>query len=336
MNNRTLRKINQCILSVCIEKESLERFKPILDRQPGIYSKCEAFVTAYRDLESSRALSNVGLKKLDFLGRQVGLTDDSLQLLKRALKGESVSLATTSFLPSAKENKAGDTKEKDRTALKERPKEPVSKRMNLRTIIGIAAAIVGIVLLLTFSSENQEEVVRVIPEAKAAPTPEERLKEAVNRMEMMAEFGTVEYTVSCVHIESNPTWHSEFTRDLGKKTIVIEFQAKVVAGIDLSVFSKEQNVRVSDDSVIIELPKAKILYIGDPEHTKVYAYSGILRSDYDWEDKDEVKGRAMSVLEERVNSGQYPILKDAEDNARSSLTMLLKELGFTSISIKFV
>lgn len=348
MDNITAQQINQCIASVCINKESLEKFKSVLDQQPGLYSRCEAFVTAYRGIESSRNLSNVAQKKLDFLGRQAGLTPDSLQLLNKALRGESVKFATASFVTPAMDGKRVTVLNNDRTVLKEQSKDPVPaeivieevfvkrkavsrnptpKGKNAKWMIGIAAAVGALVLAFTFPIDTQSK----------PPTLEDRLDEAIQRLNLVAELGTIEYNLSGVHTETDPNWLSTLSgwfREESQKAIALKFKAKVKAGIDLDGFSRERNVEISGQSVRVTLPKARVLSY-EILDIKDEPYAGMLRSDYTVTDIHLVQQHAEEALLDKIASGVFPILRDAETNARDFFGILLNGLGFTSVQVVF-
>lgn len=337
--------VNKAIASICIEKEDFQKYRSVLDKQPGFYNKCEAFVAVFRGMELSRNLTAIAFKKLYFLGRQIGLTDETLQLLTRSLNGDPVNLASVSFLTSDFDTKTVGVKDvpknlnkEDKSLLEFTPNQSIVKRRVLRAIIGIAAVAACFVWFLVFYEGKEQEEIVILPEAKAAPSREERLTEAIQKLNLTAELGTVEYTVSGIHSETDPHWISQVTGDIDwvKRAIAIEYQATVTAGIDMRNFSQDRNVSVSGSSVILYLPKAEITSINIKE-CKDHPYAGLLRSDYHVTEKHEIAVSAERALIERIGSGreQFPIKEDAEENARRFFEMLMHELGFESVKIVF-
>ena len=363
--------MNSLAIEVCINGVSLNKFKTKLDTVDGLYVKCEKFVALFLEMKGNgEHFSNVALNKFLFQGKQIWLTEETLSLLTAVLKGKSTNPAASSkneevpneeyLTPSnntlssddfpqeeylKKESSFSDelphTLEKDKDWHLNFKQISAKKliaygwsclKINRKICVGIAVAIVALFVLwpslwaLKIRWEN-----------------EARLQNAINKICLTTELGTVEYKVKLAHVEKDPNVIFDYINSMtsyvlgtslaGERAMVIVSMATLKAGIDLRGFSKN-NVHVDGNSIEITLPRAKILSRNiDLSNTDCHLYSSGLRSDYVLSETSKSKQYAEKDLlnfEEKCS-----IIEEAQKNAEDFLTALLKQLGYTTITIKF-
>jgi hypothetical protein len=111
--------------------------------------------------------------------------------------------------------------------------------------------------------------------------------------------------------------------------LLLVVHGDVIAGVDLSHL-QAQDVSIHDKTVSLRLPKSEILVTRiDNSKTRVYSRDTGLFSSPDPNLETEVRQEAERQL--RDAALQDNILKTADDNARSTLSALLRSLGFTSV-----
>lgn len=156
------------------------------------------------------------------------------------------------------------------------------------------------------------------------------------RIRQVSELGTVQYTVQKVVSNSDETWQI-----FGDRKILFSFKAVIKAGIDMDKFDAE-SVRISVDkkkktkSISLELPQPEVLsYNIRPDDVKmIYNQVSFLRTKYSNEERDAIVSKGeMELKVDRELTDM--ILKDARQNASMFMEMLLRENGFTDVSITF-
>ena len=111
--------------------------------------------------------------------------------------------------------------------------------------------------------------------------------------------------------------------------LLLVVHGEVIAGVDLSQL-EPQNVSLHDRSISLRLPKSQILLTRiDNSKTRVYSRDTGLFSSPDPNLESQVRQEAERELQE--DALQDNILKIADDNARTTLSALLRSLGFTNV-----
>jgi Protein of unknown function (DUF4230) len=114
--------------------------------------------------------------------------------------------------------------------------------------------------------------------------------------------------------------------------LLLVAHGEVIAGVDLSGV-KPSDVSVQGGKVTLTLPKAQILVTRlDNEKTKVYSRDTGLFSSPDPNLESEVRQEAERQLQQAALDGG--ILKSADENACTTVTSLLKGLGFTEVNFR--
>jgi len=111
--------------------------------------------------------------------------------------------------------------------------------------------------------------------------------------------------------------------------LLLVVHGDVIAGVDLSHL-QAQDVSIHDKTISLRLPKSEILVTRiDNSKTRVYSRDTGLFSSPDPNLETEVRQEAERQL--RDSALQDNILKTADENARSTVSALLRSLGFTSV-----
>ena len=111
--------------------------------------------------------------------------------------------------------------------------------------------------------------------------------------------------------------------------LLLVVHGEVIAGVDLGQL-EPQNVSLHDRSISLRLPKSQILLTRiDNSKTRVYSRDTGLFSSPDPNLESQVRQEAERELQEAAL--QDNILKTADDNARTTLSALLRSLGFTNV-----
>jgi hypothetical protein len=156
------------------------------------------------------------------------------------------------------------------------------------------------------------------------------------RIRQVSELGTVQYTVQKVVSNSDETWQI-----FGDRKILFSFKAVIKAGIDMDKFDTE-SVRISVDkkdktkSIALVLPQPEVLsYNICPDDVKmIYHQVSFLRTEYSNEERNAIETKGEMELKEDKELTDM-ILKDARQNAAMFMEMLLRENGFTNVTITF-
>lgn len=160
---------------------------------------------------------------------------------------------------------------------------------------------------------------------------EESPNKKIMGLESMAELGTVEYTITKIIKANDPKWYKN-----GDRKILFSSVAYIKAGIDMQEFSMS-NVTFDKETktVSVVLPKAKVLSFNMPPEKIhiVFSETSGARKDFTVEETNDLKIQAENSIREDIpNMG---ILQDAENNAKGFFKVLLTQLGFEIITIKF-
>ena len=160
---------------------------------------------------------------------------------------------------------------------------------------------------------------------------EDPINKKIMGLESMAELGTVEYTVTKIIKANDPKWYKH-----GERKILFSSVAYIKAGIDMQEFSMN-NVTYDKEakSVSVVLPRAKVLSFNMPPEKidLVFCETSGARKDFTIEETNDLKIQAENSIREDIpNMG---ILQDAENNAKGFFKVLLTQLGFEIITIKF-
>jgi hypothetical protein len=114
--------------------------------------------------------------------------------------------------------------------------------------------------------------------------------------------------------------------------LLLVAHGEVIAGVDLSGI-QAGDVSVQGQTVTVAVPKAQILVAKlDNEQTKVYSRDTGLFSTPDPNLESEVRQEAERQLRQAALDGG--ILKSADENARTTVTSLLKGFGFTQVNFR--
>jgi len=111
--------------------------------------------------------------------------------------------------------------------------------------------------------------------------------------------------------------------------LLLVVHGDVIAGVDLSQL-QPQDVAIRGQAISLRIPNSQILVTRlDNSQTRVYSRDTGLFSSPDPNLESEVRQEAERQLQEAALQGN--ILKTAGDNARATLSALLRSLGFTSV-----
>jgi len=114
--------------------------------------------------------------------------------------------------------------------------------------------------------------------------------------------------------------------------LLLVVQGEAVAGVDLGKLRPE-DVSVTGRNVSVTLPKAELFSTRiDNERTRVYSRETGLFSSLDPQLETDVRREAERQL--RDSAMQARILDQANENARVTLTSLLRGLGFEQIELR--
>ena len=118
---------------------------------------------------------------------------------------------------------------------------------------------------------------------------------------------------------------------IGDRLLLI-VHGEVIGGVDLAAI-QPADVSVSGQKATVRIPKAQILVTRiDNEKTKVYSRDTGLFSSPDPNLESEVRQEAERQLQQAALDGG--ILQSADDNARTTVSSLLKGLGFTDVQFQ--
>lgn len=186
--------------------------------------------------------------------------------------------------------------------------------MRTHILIGALLIALGVIFLFTRGVEQQPDL---DPQAVVA------------QVRRLNQLSTVRYTVQKV------IGLREQKQPIGEESILLVMQARVEAGIDLASLQEQDIFRRPDGALVVRLPVARILNVAvDEKETKVWDrektwWTPWVPYSIDLEQRARVEG-LESVKKAALDMG---ILKDAEQNAESSIRGLLGLAGVTSVVI---
>ncbi len=135
----------------------------------------------------------------------------------------------------------------------------------------------------------------------------------------LSSLATVEYIMTHIVYDDDSTI-------AGPRKILFEMTASARAGIDLEAI-KDEDVRITDTSIEINLPKPKILFLDiKPDNTKkLYEIIGPLRSPYDAKQKNKILVKGEHNIAALLANGQSGIVKVAGENAKQFMQNILTD-----------
>jgi hypothetical protein len=114
--------------------------------------------------------------------------------------------------------------------------------------------------------------------------------------------------------------------------LLLVVHGNVIAGVDLSQL-QPKDVSIQGKSISLRIPKSQILVTRlDNSKTRVYSRDTGIFSSPDPNLESEVRQEAENELQQAAL--QDNILKTADENARATLSALLRSLGFTTVEFQ--
>jgi Protein of unknown function (DUF4230) len=152
----------------------------------------------------------------------------------------------------------------------------------------------------------------------------------VRQIQQLQRLETVRYTMD--KIISGEHDNPYLPKFLVSDRLLLVVHGEVIGGMDLSKIAPG-DVSVSGRSVSIRLPKAEILVTHlDNSQTRVYSRDTGLFSAPDPNLESEVRQEAERQLQQAAL--QDGVLKTADENARGTVTSILRGLGFESVEFR--
>jgi Protein of unknown function (DUF4230) len=149
----------------------------------------------------------------------------------------------------------------------------------------------------------------------------------VREIQQLQRLETVSFTMD--KIISGEHDNPYLPKFLVSDRLLLVVHGDVIAGVDLSQL-QPQDVSIHGKVISIRIPKPQILVTRlDNSKTRVYSRDTGLFSSPDPNLESEVRQEAERQLQEAALQGD--ILKTADENARSTLSALLRSLGFTTV-----
>lgn len=153
-----------------------------------------------------------------------------------------------------------------------------------------------------------------------------------------AQLGTVEYTCD-MKFRNTPAKFEAFKP--GPRVILYSAKVHVKAGVDLGDMSRvSAETSLDGRSVTVTLPRPVVLdtKIEPKDINREFEKIGFFRWKFTNEEKLEMRRKAEKELKEQMAgpNPRIPILKDAENNARTEVELLLKATGrYDNVTVKF-
>lgn len=150
----------------------------------------------------------------------------------------------------------------------------------------------------------------------------------VAQIQRLNQLATVRYTVQKVIALREPKY------PVGEESILLVLQARVEAGVDLAHLQKDQ-IQISRDTVVVRLPPAQILNVSiDEAETKVWDRTKTWWTPWVPYSKElEGRARVQGLEEARKAAMEMGILKQAQQNAESSVAALLQLTGGRKVQV---
>ena len=125
--------------------------------------------------------------------------------------------------------------------------------------------------------------------------------------------------------------YAKVTKFLAGDRLLLVAHGEVVAGVNLANIRPE-DVSIHGHSIMVSLPKAEVFSTRiDNQKTKVYSRDTGLFSSPDVNLESTVRQEAERQLREAALHG---ILKTADQNARNTISTMLKGLGFNEVNLR--
>ncbi|MGA2747324.1 MAG: DUF4230 domain-containing protein [Verrucomicrobiota bacterium] len=147
----------------------------------------------------------------------------------------------------------------------------------------------------------------------------------IKKVQTLSQFVTVKYSLEKIIVYDDPKWY-------GDSRVLLVAHGVVKAGIDLDQIAPK-DIDVSGKKISVALPRPRVtdVYLDDRRTQIVERSTGLLRVF----DKDlEQNARRQAVEELRLAALQNGILNDATAQARSQLTSLFNQVGFTEVVLR--
>jgi hypothetical protein len=147
----------------------------------------------------------------------------------------------------------------------------------------------------------------------------------LTQVQTLRHLVTVKYVLEKVVIYEDAKWY-------GDNRVLLVAHGVVKAGIDLAAM-QAGDIQIADNDIRVALPPARItdVYLDDRRTEILERSTGILRSF----DKDlEQNARMQAVEDLRRAASENGILTDAAERARTQLTALFQQLGFTTVEFR--
>lgn len=164
-------------------------------------------------------------------------------------------------------------------------------------------------------------------------TLREKMNAKVTELTAMNELGTVEYKVTkVVKASDDAKWYQ-----FGDRKILFQCTAYLKAGIDLNKFDPDKvKINESEKSVVVVLPKAELLSFNMPPDEAKLAYEKVALTRFNFTAQERNLLLRQGEEDIRKDVPRMGILQDAEKNASSFFKSLLSQMGFKSVTVKFV
>jgi Protein of unknown function (DUF4230) len=152
----------------------------------------------------------------------------------------------------------------------------------------------------------------------------------VRQIQQLQRLETVSYTMDKIISGEHP--NAYLPKFLAGDRLLLVVHGEVVAGIDLAHL-RPSDVAIQGEKVSLHLPAAEVFSTRiDNAKTKVYSRDTGLFSSPDPNLESEVREEAeRQLLQAAMQDG---ILKGAADNARSTISGMLKGFGFHEVEIR--
>jgi hypothetical protein len=151
----------------------------------------------------------------------------------------------------------------------------------------------------------------------------------VAQVRQLNQLATVKYTVQKI------VGLREQKYPVGEESILLVIQASVDAGVDLAGLKERDIELLSDGSVVVRLPPARILNVAiDEKQTQVWDRSRTWWTPWVPYSKDlESRARQQGIEAARQAALDMGILRQADQNAESSIRTLLSLAGVKQVRV---
>jgi|ERR1041384_1373588 hypothetical protein len=193
------------------------------------------------------------------------------------------------------------------------------KRIKLYTVGAVILALAATTFYYRFFPQR-EAVIRRVVDAPAI----------LQQVQQLNELVTVKYSIQKV------IGLKEEKVPFGSESLLLMVQATVLGGVDLASLTPQAVSISSDDHVIIQLPPPKIMhvFVSDKE-TKVWDRDKTWWTPWvAYNVELEQKARLAALESVQVAAQDMGILKEAQQNAETTIRNFLRTVGITNIMIQ--